>query len=81
MVNSDFSSLQPQDYGLLTDLYQFTMAACYVGEGLENQPAAFELFVRRLPSDYGYLIAMGLAQAVEYLQQLHFPPQALQALR
>ncbi len=81
MVNSDLSSLQPQDYGLLTDLYQFTMAACYVGEGLENQPAAFELFVRRLPSDYGYLIAMGLAQAVEYLQQLHFPPQALQALR
>ncbi len=81
MVDPSFSSLQPQDYGLLTDLYQFTMAACYVGEGLENQPAAFELFVRRLPSDYGYLIAMGLAQAVEYLQQLHFPPEALQALR
>ena len=81
MVNSDFSSLQPQDYGLLTDLYQFTMAACYVGEGLETQPAAFELFVRRLPTDYGYLIAMGLTQAVEYLQQLHFTPEALQALR
>jgi len=81
MVNSDFSSLQPQDYGLLTDLYQFTMAACYVGEGLENQPAAFELFVRRLPTDYGYLIAMGLTQAVDYLQQLSFAPEALRALR
>ncbi|MGY4592111.1 nicotinate phosphoribosyltransferase [Thermostichus sp. MS-CIW-40] len=81
MLSPDFSSLQPQDYGLLTDLYQFTMAACYVGEGLEAQPAAFELFVRRLPTDYGYLIAMGLTQAVEYLQQLSFAPEALRALR
>jgi hypothetical protein len=24
----------PEDYGLLTDLYQLTMAACYVGKGL-----------------------------------------------
>ncbi len=81
MLARDFSSLQPQDYALLTDLYQFTMAACYVGEGLESQPAAFELFVRRLPSNYGYLIAMGLTQAVEYLQQLHFTEESLQALR
>ncbi|MEN9226633.1 MAG: nicotinate phosphoribosyltransferase [Thermostichus sp. HHBFW_bins_43] len=81
MLAPDFSSLQPQDYGLLTDLYQFTMAACYAGEGLEAQPAAFELFVRRLPPDYGYLIAMGLTQAVEYLQQLHFTADALAALR
>jgi nicotinate phosphoribosyltransferase len=81
MLSPDFSSLRPQDYGLLTDLYQFTMAACYVGEGLESQPAAFELFVRRLPTDYGYLIAMGLTQAVDYLQQLSFAPEALRALR
>jgi nicotinate phosphoribosyltransferase len=23
----------PEDYSLLTDLYQLTMSACYVGEG------------------------------------------------
>ncbi|MDX2270579.1 MAG: nicotinate phosphoribosyltransferase [Cyanobacteriota bacterium] len=74
-------SLAPQDYGLLTDLYQLTMAACYVGEQVEQQPAAFELFVRRLPADYGYLMAMGLTQAVEYLQNLSFTAEQVKALQ
>ncbi len=51
-----------EDYSLLTDLYQLTMAACYVGEGLDGRQASFELFVRRLPERCGYLIAMGLEQ-------------------
>lgn len=33
----------PDDYSLLTDLYQLTMIACYCGEGIENYPASFEL--------------------------------------
>ncbi len=73
--------LQPIDYSLLTDLYQLTMTACYVGEQVEDQPAAFELFVRRLPPDYGYLVAMGLAQVVEYLQNLQFTPDHISALK
>lgn len=74
-------SLSPTDYSLLTDLYQLTMAACYVGEEVEQQPAVFELFVRRLPPDFGYLVAMGLAQAVEYLQALRFTPEHLSVLK
>ncbi len=74
-------SLSPTDYSLLTDLYQLTMAACYVGEEVEQQPAAFELFVRRLPPDFGYLVAMGLTQAVEYLQALRFTPEHLAVLK
>ncbi|MEM1308832.1 MAG: nicotinate phosphoribosyltransferase [Cyanobacteria bacterium P01_H01_bin.153] len=58
----------PEDYSLLTDLYQLTMSACYVGEGIDQRQASFELFARRLPPNFGYLIAMGLTQAVEYLQ-------------
>ncbi|MGF1577533.1 MAG: nicotinate phosphoribosyltransferase [Cyanophyceae cyanobacterium] len=80
MLSPDLS-LDPTDYSLLTDLYQLTMAACYVGEGVEEQPAAFELFVRRLPPDFGYLVAMGLTQAVEYLQRLQFTPEHLAVLR
>ena len=64
----------PDRYGLLTDLYQLTMAACYCGEGLDQRPASFELLVRRLPEDYSYVIALGLAQAVDYLQHLRFTP-------
>lgn len=74
-------ALEPQDYGLLTDLYQLTMAACYVGEQVEDQPASFEMFVRRLPPNYGYLVAMGLTQVIEYLQHLSFSLEQLAALK
>ncbi|MEN9206088.1 MAG: nicotinate phosphoribosyltransferase [Thermostichales cyanobacterium DRC_bins_46] len=80
MLAGDFF-LSPQDSVLLTDLYQLTMAAGYVGEGVERTPAAFEVFVRRLPAGYGYGVAMGLPQVVEYLQSLQFREEHLQALR
>jgi nicotinate phosphoribosyltransferase len=66
---------------LLTDLYQLTMTACYTGEGIEQRRASFELFARRLPEGFGYLIAMGLAQALEYLEKLHFTPTQIKALK
>lgn len=70
----------PDDYSLLTDLYQLTMTACYVGEGLDQRRASFELFARRLPPNFGYLIAMGLTQALEFLQQFQFSDRHLAAL-
>jgi nicotinic acid phosphoribosyltransferase len=68
--SASISSLSIQDCSLLTDLYQLTMTACYVGESLDRSTASFELFIRKLPKGFGYLIAMGLAQALEYLEQL-----------
>ncbi|MDZ8053176.1 MAG: nicotinate phosphoribosyltransferase [Aulosira sp. ZfuVER01] len=70
-----------EDYSLLTDLYQLTMAACYTGEGVEQKQASFELFVRKLPEGFGYLIAMGLTQALEYLQKLRFSSSQIAALQ
>lgn len=70
-----------RDYALLTDLYQLTMAACYTGEGIETKRASFELFVRSLPSGLGYLIAMGLTQALDYLEKLSFTSAQIEALR
>jgi nicotinate phosphoribosyltransferase len=71
----------PEAYGMLSDLYQFTMASCYVGEGMADRWASFELFARRLPHGYGYLIAMGLTQALDYLTQLRFSERDRLALR
>ncbi|NJP12550.1 MAG: nicotinate phosphoribosyltransferase [Leptolyngbyaceae cyanobacterium RU_5_1] len=73
--------LSSQDCSLLTDLYQLTMTACYVGEGLEQRQASFELFTRRLPPGFGYLVAMGLAQALDYLEQFRFSSVQIEALR
>ncbi len=80
-VNDSELTLQPEDYSLLTDLYQLTMAACYCGEGLDQRSASFELSVRRLPEGFGYLIAMGLAQALEYLEQFRFTSAHLAQLQ
>ena len=74
-------NINPQDYSLLTDLYQLTMAACYAGEGIATKRASFELFTRRLPDRFGYLIAMGLTQALEYLEQMSFSKEQIQALQ
>ena len=81
IIPNNALNINPQDYSLLTDLYQLTMSACYVGEKLGDRQASFELFTRHLPSDFGYLIAMGLAQAIEYLEQLRFSWQQIEALQ
>ena len=70
-----------EDYSLLTDLYQLTMSACYLGEGLDQRRASFELTVRRLPEGFGYLIAMGLAQVMDYLKKLHFTSAQIERLQ
>ena len=74
-------SISTEDYSLLTDLYQLTMAACYAGENLANKPASFELFVRSLPEEFGYLIAAGLAQVLDYLAKLHFNSSQISSLK
>jgi nicotinate phosphoribosyltransferase len=45
--------------GLLTDLYELTMAAAYF-ENHVDAPATFELFIRNLPPNRGYLLEAGL---------------------
>ncbi|MBE9046573.1 nicotinate phosphoribosyltransferase [Pleurocapsales cyanobacterium LEGE 10410] len=81
ILAKDGLNINPQDYSLLTDLYQLTMTACYAGEEIANKRASFELFTRRLPDHFGYLIAMGLTQALEYLEQLNFNSEQIQALQ
>ena len=56
---------------LLTDFYQLTMAQAYFGLGM-RETAVFELFVRRLPRTRRFLLAAGLEQIVEYLEEFRF---------
>ena len=57
---------------LLTDLYELTMGESYVAEGIAERPATFQLFCRRLPPGWGYLVAAGLDDALSYLEGLRF---------
>ena len=64
---------------LLTDLYQLTMLQTYHAERM-NETAVFELFVRRLPPERGFLLAAGLEQALDYLENLRFTAGELEWL-
>src|SRR5262245_32609799 len=67
--------------GLLTDLYELTMAAGYSVHGLADERVTFELWARRLPECRNYLITAGLEQAVHYLQHLSFAAEQIDYLR
>lgn len=60
-----------QQSALLTDLYQLTMLQAYFLEAMEQQ-ATFELFVRKFPPTRNFLVAVGLQQVLEYLEDLRF---------
>jgi nicotinate phosphoribosyltransferase len=64
---------------LLTDLYELTMASSYVARGMEA-PATFDLFIRSLPESRSFLVASGLADALDYLEALHFDDDAVDYL-
>lgn len=85
-----------RDYApeLVTDLYEFTMAASYLKEGMSGE-ATFSLFVREYPENRAYFVSAGLEQLIDticalrfseesinYLSSLHkFEPEFLEALR
>src|SRR5712691_4147173 len=56
---------------LLTDLYQLTMLQGYLTQRMVGT-AIFEVFVRKLPPRRGFLVAAGLEQALNYLENLRF---------
>lgn len=67
--------------GLLTDLYELTMAAGYFEAGKATHKATFELSIRRLPRHRNFIIAAGLAQCVEFLLNLRFTAEEIDYLR
>jgi nicotinate phosphoribosyltransferase len=66
---------------LLTDLYQLTMLAGYLEEGMAEAPAVFDLFFRRNPFNGGYAVFAGMEPALDYLEQLRFSDDDLAYLR
>jgi nicotinate phosphoribosyltransferase len=72
--------MNPSSTVLLTDLYQLTMVQAYVEQGMMDT-AVFEFFVRRLPAQRGFLMAAGLEQVLDFLEQLHVRPAELEWLK
>lgn len=62
---------------LLTDFYQLAMLQGYLERGMEDT-AVFECFVRTMPPQRGFFIAAGLAQLLDFLENVCFTPAELE---
>ncbi len=65
---------------LSTDFYELTMMAGYYSAGMMDT-ATFELYARDLPVHRSFLVAAGLAQALEYLEDVHFSDEDIRHLK
>lgn len=73
------SLLDPSSAALLVDLYELTMMQAYHECGMEGT-ATFDLFVRRLPEQRNFLLAVGVGTVLELLEELRFAPADLDYL-
>lgn len=66
---------------MLCDFYQLTMSNGYFQTDLANRICYFDVFYRRVPDKGGFAIAAGLAQVIDYIQNLHFDDEDIEYLR
>jgi nicotinate phosphoribosyltransferase len=72
--------MQNRDLSLLVDLYELTMAECYL-HYKRNTLATFDLFVRQLPPNRSYLVAAGLEDILAYIKALRFSDEDIAYLK
>jgi nicotinate phosphoribosyltransferase len=66
---------------LTTDLYELTMLAGYLEEGMHETSAVFDLFFRHPPFHGGYAVFAGLEPALDYLENLRFSDDEIAYLK
>lgn len=80
MTDTSTSPPPGPSLGLLTDLYQLTMAAGYLESGMAGREAVFSLFFRENPFGGGYAVACGLEQLLHFLDSFRFTSDDLDYL-
>ena len=70
-----------ENYALLVDFYELTMANGYFLTDIKDEIVYFDLFFRNVPDKGGYAIFAGLAQVIEYIENLRFTEDDIAYLR
>ena len=65
-------AMHSEDYALLTDLYQLTMAQGYWACGKLEEEGCFHLFFRETPFHGGFAIASGMDHVAEVIENFAF---------
>lgn len=73
--------IKASDLALLTEGYELTMADGFMGAGMRDTVAYFDLFFRRVPDNGGFAIAAGLSKVIDYLEHLHFREEDIKYLK
>ena len=76
---NDHGLLTAAETSLLVDQYELAMAASYHRQGM-NEPAAFELFARRLPANRDWLLVAGLGPTLRLVTEMRFGARELEYL-
>ncbi|MGH7248740.1 MAG: nicotinate phosphoribosyltransferase, partial [Pseudomonadota bacterium] len=68
--------LDAGEVALCTDLYELTVSAAFFEHAM-NEQAAFELALRRMPSNRGFMLAAGVERLLEAIEAYHFDAAAI----
>jgi len=77
---AEAEEVRVENRALLTDLYQLTMNAGYFANK-KNDLATFDLFVRKLPKYWGFFIANGIEDAIDYATNIKFEDDDIEYLK
>lgn len=66
---------------MLMDYYELTMANGYFAHGFKDKVVVFDMFYRRNPDNGGFVVAAGLEQLIEYIQNMRFTDEDINYLR
>lgn len=66
---------------MLCDFYELTMGNGYFQNGYKDRITYFDVFFRKVPDGGGFVIAAGLEQLIEYVENLHFDQVDIDYLR
>ena len=70
-----------RNLSLLCDFYEFTMSYGYLKSGLGDKVCHFDVFFRQIPDNAGFVIAAGLEQIIDFVQNLHFDDDDIEFFR
>lgn len=66
---------------LYIDFYEITMAYTYFKENLLDVEATFDMFVRKIPDQGGYIVVNGLHDLIERIENFKFEADHIEYLR
>lgn len=67
--------------GLITDLYQLTMANALFKKGMHEKKVVFDRFYRKNPFNGGYTVVAGVAHLVDFVKHFCFSKEDIEYLR